>query len=212
MTDRLPSSAQAPSTTESQSAYFSQRTRRQLGLFAAGAGFFAISSIITRRALVRRYKATIPKFYQPSNGANSEVNGAVEAFEALNIATINVVSVGMMMAGGLLYAFDISSLDDMRRHIHRGIGIDGPNGPRTDEESEKEIEQWIASVLHVGSKAEKEKAEIKKPEEKEATILEMVSKLQENQGKGLDKDGIATILDRLSKLEEQRKNDEEKKS
>ena len=135
----------------------------------------------------------------------------MEAFEALNIATVNVLSVGMMLGGGLLYAFDISSLDDMRRQIRASIGVDGP---RTEEDAEKEIEEWIASVLNMGSKSEKEEKRPKGPDDKEgvAKILDMVSKMEENRGKGLDKDGIATVLDRIAKLEEKRRNDEERKS
>jgi len=68
----------------------------------------------------------------------------MEAFEALNIATINVFSVGMMATGGLLWALDISSLDDMKRKVRTNIGVD-PN--RTDQDAEKEIEEWFASVL-----------------------------------------------------------------
>lgn len=148
MTDRQPT----PSLTslESQSSFLSQRSRRQLGLFFAGAGFFAVSSLITRRSLVRRYKATIPKFYQPNTRPN-EVNGAIEAFEALNIATINVFSLGMMLTGGLLYAFDISSLDDMRKKVRSSIGVEGD---RTDKDAEKEIEEWLATVLHMTPKKE----------------------------------------------------------
>jgi len=106
--------------------------------------------MITRRSLVRRYKATVPKFYQPNNRLN-EVNGAMEAFEALNIATINVLSVGMMFTGGLLYAFDISSIDDMKRTVRSRIGVDairsGQDVGRSDHDVEKEIEQWFATVL-----------------------------------------------------------------
>jgi hypothetical protein len=135
----------------------------------------------------------------------------MEAFEALNIATVNVLSVGIMLGGGLLYAFDISSLDDMRRQVRASIGVDGP---RTDEDAEKEIEEWIASVLNMGSKSEKEAKRAKGLDDKEgvATILDMVSKMEESRGKGLDKDGIATVLDRISKLEEKRRNDEQRKS
>ena len=68
----------------------------------------------------------------------------MEAFEALNIATVNVLSVGMMVSGGLLWAFDISSLDDMRRRVRTGLGVDGI---RTDEDAEEEIEEWFATVL-----------------------------------------------------------------
>lgn len=75
---------------------------------------------------------------------NTEINGAMEAFEALNIATINVLSVGMMSAGGLLWAFDISSLDDMRRKVRTNLGVDSI---RVDQDAEQEIEEWFASVL-----------------------------------------------------------------
>ncbi|KAF4632496.1 hypothetical protein G7Y89_g5624 [Cudoniella acicularis] len=141
----LPQTSQTSSTApETRSSIFSRRSARQLGLFAAGAGFFAITSVITRRSLVRRYKATIPKFYQPSNRANFEVNGAMEAFEALNIATINVLSVGMMASGGLLWAFDISSLDDMRQKVRTKMGAPGS---LEDKDAEEEIEEWFATVL-----------------------------------------------------------------
>lgn len=135
---------QASTSPASQSAFFSQRSRRQLGLFAAGVGFFAISTAITRRSIVRRYKASIPRFYQPSNRPGSEVNGAMEAFEALNIATVNVLSVGIMVSGGLLWAFDIASLEDMRKKVRTNLGVDPI---RTDEDAEQEIEEWFASVL-----------------------------------------------------------------
>lgn len=151
---QLPAMSQPPSTSkpnpetsatsESQSIFFSERSRRQLGLFAAGAGFFALSSFITRRSIVRRYKASIPKFYQPSNRLNYDVNGAMEAFEALNIATINVISVGMMTGGGLLWAFDIASLDDMRKKVRTNLGVDDI---RKDGDAEEEIEEWFATVL-----------------------------------------------------------------
>ena len=120
------------------------RAQRQLGLFAAGASFFLLSTAITRRSIVRRYKATIPKFYAPSNRANNNINGAMEAFEALNIATINVLSVGMMASGGLLWAFDIAGVEDMRRKVRKQIGVDVS---RTDQDAEEEIEEWFATVL-----------------------------------------------------------------
>lgn len=148
----------APTTAESQSSLFSQRSRRQLGLFFAGAGFFAVSSLITRRSLVRKYQSTIPKFYQPSNRPGYTVNGGLEALEALNIATINVLSLAMMATGGLLYAFDISSIDDLRRNVRTKIGVD-PS--QTDKEAEKEIEALFTSFLHKQLKTEKNSPESK---------------------------------------------------
>ena len=142
-----PQSTQAPpisTAPETQSAFFSPRSRRQLGLFTAGVGFFALSTIITRRSIVRRYKQSLPKFYQPSNRPNNNINGAMEAFEALNIATVNVFSVGVMVTGGLLWAFDIASIDDMRGKVRTNMGTDRI---ATDQAAEEEIEEFIATVL-----------------------------------------------------------------
>jgi hypothetical protein len=141
-----------PTSRSAQSSVFSTRSLRQLGLFFGGAAFFGVASAITRRALVRRYKATIPKFYQPSNRPNAEVNGAMEAFEALSVATVNVLSVSMMLTGGALWAFDIASLDDMRRKMRGGLGIDGEG---RDKAADEEMEEWLATVL--ARKEEKEK-------------------------------------------------------
>ncbi|RDW61290.1 hypothetical protein BP5796_11182 [Coleophoma crateriformis] len=143
MADSLPSpTSMAPANTKPD--YFSRRSRRQLSLFAAGVGFFGLTSIITRRALVRRYKATIPKFFQPNNRPSMEFDGALEAFEALSIATINVASVGMIAAGGLLWAFDISSIEDMRKKVRTNMGTEGL---RNDQDAEEEIEEWMAGIL-----------------------------------------------------------------
>jgi hypothetical protein len=85
----------------------------------------------------------------------------MEAFEALNIATINVLSVGMMVSGGLLWALDISSLDDMKRKVRTNMGVDGS---QNDSEAEEEIEEMIATILArkefkhlLGKEKEKEK-------------------------------------------------------
>lgn len=137
-------SVSTPSNPPQAEPFITQRAQRQLGLFAAGAGFFLLSTAITRRSITRRYKATIPKFYAPSNRANHDVNGAMEAFEALNIATINVISGGMMFAGGTLWAFDIASVEDMRRKVRTNLGVDVL---RTDQDAEEEIEEWFATVL-----------------------------------------------------------------
>jgi hypothetical protein len=138
-------------STEGPSRPSLNRSGKQLGLFLAGAGFVALSTLITRRSLVRRYKSSIPAFYQPNNRPNS-VNGAMEAFEALNIATINVTSFAIMATGGMLYAFDISSLADLRTKVRGGLGADGTG--RTEKDAEEEFEEWLAGVL--ARKSEKE--------------------------------------------------------
>ncbi|KAK5240225.1 hypothetical protein LTR16_010951, partial [Cryomyces antarcticus] len=94
-----------------------------------------------------------PNFYAPSNRPAPDVNGAIEAFEALNLATINVVSFGMMMTGGLLWSYDISSLEDLRRKVRGGLGVDGSG--KSERDAEEEMEEWLATVL--ARKEDKEK-------------------------------------------------------
>lgn len=90
----------------------------------------------------------------------------MEAFEALNLATINVMSGGMVAMGGLLYAFDIASVDDMRRDVRSRFGMEES---RTDVEGEKEIEELFASIMNrklfkeASEKVAKENEEKKKP-------------------------------------------------
>jgi hypothetical protein len=99
---------------------------------------------------------TVPRFYSPNTQVR-EVDGGMEALEALSIATINVFSLSMMATGGLLWAFDISNVDDMRRKVRKNMGLEGG---QPDSEAEKEIEEWLATVLgrmDPKRKAEKEK-------------------------------------------------------
>ncbi|KAI0883824.1 uncharacterized protein GGS22DRAFT_26406 [Annulohypoxylon maeteangense] len=137
---------------------FSERSLKQLGLFFGGAGFMFLSTLITRRSVTRKYMATVPKFYNQSNrpAIKAPSDGSLIALEALNLATLNVMGFGIMTTGGLAWAFDVSSVDDLRAMARRSYGI---RGGQTDEEAEREIEEWIASVL--GRKEEKEKQEAK---------------------------------------------------
>ena len=132
----------------------SPRSLRQFSLFLAGATFFTLSSLITRRSLARRQRSVFPSFYHPSNRPpQTPINGAFEAFEALNLATINVTRFMMMVVGGMGWALDISGLDDMRRWVRGGLGVDGSG--RDESEVEEEWEEWLAGVLE--RKKEKEK-------------------------------------------------------
>lgn len=60
---------------------------------------------------------------------------------------MNVASVSMMAAGGLLWAFDISSLEDMRRKVRKGMGFSTDGNSIEDKDAEEEIEEWFAEVL-----------------------------------------------------------------
>ena len=130
--------------------FFSARSRRQLALFLAGASFLALSTAITRRSLARRYKFVMPAFYHPNNRSLAPISGVNEALEALNIATINILSLSLMTTGGMLWAFDISSLEEFRTKVRGGMGVTGAS-----QDADEEIEEWVASVL--ARKDEKER-------------------------------------------------------
>ncbi|KAI0019079.1 hypothetical protein F4780DRAFT_466496 [Xylariomycetidae sp. FL0641] len=124
----------------------SERSLKQLGLFFAGAGFLALSTLITRRAISRKIGVTRPQFYTQSNRPVQKINSdnSLVAVEALSLATLNVLGFGIMATGGLAWAFDVSNLDDLRSMARRHVG---PPGGQTDEEAEREVEEWVAKIL-----------------------------------------------------------------
>jgi len=88
----------------------------------------------------------VPRFFIPSNRPVEKMGGdsSLIALEALNLATLNVFGFGIMLTGGLAWAFDISNAEDLRR---RARGHMGETGATTDEEAEREMEEWVAKVL-----------------------------------------------------------------
>ncbi|KAK7756662.1 hypothetical protein SLS62_001499 [Diatrype stigma] len=151
-----PSAVALPDTTRdayARPSSTSQRTLKQLGLFFAGAGFLGLSTLVTRRSVVKKRLATIPSFYTPSNRPVNTLpaDSSLIALEALSLATLNVTGFGIMCTGGLSWAFDISSLEDLRQKSRRHLG---ESGGHADEEAEKEIEEWVTKML--GRKEESE--------------------------------------------------------
>ncbi|KAI1738104.1 hypothetical protein F4680DRAFT_190348 [Xylaria scruposa] len=137
---------QTQTLPETRPSVLSQRSLKQLGMFFAGAGFLSLATLITRRSVAKKMKATIPKFYTQSNRPVNKIgsDSSLIALEALNLATLNVVGFAIMMTGGVSWAFDVSSIDDLRRMARKHIG---PPGGKTDEEAEREVEEWVAKVL-----------------------------------------------------------------
>ena len=141
---------------------FSPRSRKQFMLLAAGSTFFLFAATITRRALIRRQVATIPKFYHQSNlpaPGSPNFNGPMEALQALNLATLNTAAGAMVLVGGTLWAADISSLEEMRKKVRGGLGVDGTG--RTEGDVEEEFEEWIAGILERKDDKERRKADAK---------------------------------------------------
>jgi hypothetical protein len=100
------------------------------------------------------------QFYQPNqfNGRNhhdASQRSPLLAFEALNLATLNTMAFAVMMAGGVSWAFDISTLEDLRRKTR--ASIEATPGGTLDEAAEKEVVEWVAKTLKIDLQSETEK-------------------------------------------------------
>ncbi|GIJ87381.1 hypothetical protein Asppvi_006287 [Aspergillus pseudoviridinutans] len=134
-----------------------------LKLLFGGVTFFTLSLLITRRAFTKRVIASTPPYWTSSVYHRPPANGAGDAFEALSLATLNVCSFAMMATGGVLYALDINGVEDMRRYVKKEMGT----GTVRDEETEREVEEWVTKVL-----GEKFGVELKKEKDKEPGNVE----------------------------------------
>ncbi|KAJ5306365.1 hypothetical protein PENANT_c017G02506 [Penicillium antarcticum] len=136
------------------------RENTNLKLLFGGMTFFALSVLVTRRAFNKKRIACIPPFYTSSIYHQPHSNSAMDAFEALNLATLNVLSFGMMAGGAAGYALNINSLDDMRRFVRAGLQGGSDTPVKSDEELEAEVTEWVSKVLgdRFEKQLEKEKA------------------------------------------------------
>jgi hypothetical protein len=171
--DNNVSSSPSPTQPPSQPSQLVQQStspdRTNLKLFCGGIAFFALSVYVTRRANIKKRLACIPPYYSSSIYFQPHANGAMEAFEALNLATINVISFTMMATGGVMCALNVNGLEDMRK-IMRG-SLEGVAAGKSDEELEKDVAEWVSSVLgdRFDKQLEKEKAKKRAAGESEET-------------------------------------------
>ncbi|KAK8061238.1 hypothetical protein PG994_007604 [Apiospora phragmitis] len=139
---------------DTRTPIFSQRSMKQLGLFFGGA-VFSPSPPLSPDVL-------LPGNSEPANKLDGD--NSLIAVEALGLATLNVFGFGIMATGGLSWAFDVSSVAELRGMARKTLGADGS---RTDEEAEREVEEWVAKMLF--KKDEKDNGEQKPAKEVEKT-------------------------------------------
>ncbi|PNP37279.1 hypothetical protein TGAM01_v201879 [Trichoderma gamsii] len=123
------------------------RPLKQFSLFFLGAAFTAASVGVSRRSVVRRQRDSFPRFYTsnrpgPEDGNSSE--GALLGLHALGLATLNVSSFAVLLTGGLSWAFDLSSVDELRTRTK--AALQRPGG-EVSPEDEKEFEQMIDNLM-----------------------------------------------------------------
>ncbi|KAJ5780398.1 hypothetical protein N7457_005558 [Penicillium paradoxum] len=151
----LPDQSQIPTPPPAQITQPpAPQTKTTLKLLLGGMTFFALSLLVTRRAFHKKRIACMPQYYTSSVYHQPFSNSAMDAFEALNLATLNVISFGLMAGGAVGYALDINGLEDLRKFVRAGLqgGSDVPM--KSDEELEVEVTEWVTKVF--GDKFEKE--------------------------------------------------------
>lgn len=125
------------------------RQLRQVGLYLSGAGFLAASIAVSRRSVLRLRAATTPPFYlcnrNPASKIDSQDRGLL-AVRALGLATLNVMSFGVMLVGGISWAFDLSSVTELRERTRAQLAK--PSNLSTEDEAkmEKELEGLLDTV------------------------------------------------------------------
>lgn len=136
-------------TTQDRPTSSALRHAKQFGLFMAGAGFLAASVAVTRRAVLRQRAGMLPAFYI-SNRAPIKVTHSdrqLLAAHALGLASLNVMSFGIMLVGGISWGFDISSIEELRRRTK--TALDRPSGysPEEEKEAEEEMEKAMEGLM-----------------------------------------------------------------
>ncbi|GAD92374.1 hypothetical protein ANI_1_3216024 [Paecilomyces variotii No. 5] len=145
-------SSSSPHSASSLALTNTSRVPTNVRILFGGLSFFLLSTVVTKRALHRRFSAMIPPYYTSSVYHKPNVNGALEALDAFSIATVNVLSLGMVGTGMTMYALDVNNPEDMRRYMRRkfNLGADdvaGVGQGTTDNETDKEIEGWLQNAL-----------------------------------------------------------------
>jgi hypothetical protein len=147
-----------PPPPDDDNGFFSRRSRRQLTLFLAGASFSLLSATITRRAVARRTRWARPLYFYANNAPpppERQINGALEALEALGVATVTAVSWTAMLTGGLLWALDVDGLVELRGKVRGRLGL----AEGVQDEAQREVDRIVDAVKPWGKKAPEEKSE-----------------------------------------------------
>ncbi|KAG9201767.1 hypothetical protein G6514_005383 [Epicoccum nigrum] len=99
----------------------SARSLRQLSLFLLGSACLLASTALTRKAVWRRQQRAKPAFYAANTNPHEFFSPVSDALQALNLATINCASVGVMLLGGTMWTLDIADLSEARAILRRRL-------------------------------------------------------------------------------------------
>ncbi|KAF4124613.1 hypothetical protein GMORB2_5279 [Geosmithia morbida] len=169
-TTPLPLASGQTTTTQPPSQSPFSRQIRQVGLYLAGAGFLAASVAVSRRSVIRMRAATIPPFYVSNRAPINADDKGIIAARALGLATLNVMSFGVMLLGGIGWAFDLTSMSELRERTQAQLTKPTNLSREDEDEVEEEMNKMIDSLY--------EKLGMTKPP---TTELEQIQQQQQKQ-------------------------------
>lgn len=113
-----------PETTSERTPVTSPRSLRQLSVFLLGSACLLATTAITRKAVWKRQLRTKPLFYAPNTNPHEFFSPMSDALQALNLATMNCFSVGVILVGGTMWTLDIANLREARSILRGRLNYD----------------------------------------------------------------------------------------
>jgi len=96
------------------------------------------------------------------------INGTLEALDALGIATVNVFSYGIMFGGGLMWAFNISTLAELKNRIKMPLDLKSEEpGNGADDGTGT----WLAAAIVLKEEKERQNRARKEGISKETPVV-----------------------------------------
>ncbi|KAH6620214.1 hypothetical protein C7974DRAFT_415436 [Boeremia exigua] len=113
-----------PESASERTPITSARSLRQLSVFCIGSACLLATTAITRKAIWRRQLRVKPSFYAANTNPHEFFSPMSDALQALNMATMNCFSVGLMMLGGTMWTLDIANLKEARSILRGRLNYD----------------------------------------------------------------------------------------
>ncbi|OAA75452.1 hypothetical protein LEL_07440 [Akanthomyces lecanii RCEF 1005] len=151
---RLPPAAPSPVIDTSRTAHLTplQRQTSQLSLLLLGGSFMAATVFVTRRAVLRRQRESIPRFfhasYLPPGHPHVALDGGERstlAAQALGLATLNVAGFAVLLTGGTAWAFDLCSVAELQARTQ--MRRDAAGGGHMGEDEEREVDNMVMGLM-----------------------------------------------------------------
>jgi hypothetical protein len=121
----------------------SKRSLRQLSVFLFGGACLLATTAITRKAVWRRQLRVMPKFYEPNTNPHEFFSPFHDAIQALNLATMNCASVGIMAVGGIMWTFDVANLREAQASLRSRLNYDSIY--RSEDDIPRNFSELIAA-------------------------------------------------------------------